>query len=214
MKDIEANLKYHFKNKELLLEAIHHSSLKKFAVQFERLEFLGDRVLGLVIAEYIFRNFAGAEGVMAKRHAALVCADSCRIVADKLGISDIIETAGEQLKTNKTVLADSMEAILGAIFIDSDYETVKQTILCLWKPVFENYDESQQDPKTRLQEICQSSSGKTPLYKVISVSGPDHAPVFKISLSALGNKIETTGSSKKDAETKAARLMLKKLQGN
>ena len=208
-----ANLNYKFKDERLLNAAMHHSSIKKHAISFERLEFLGDRVLGLVVAEYIYKNFNGAEGMMAKMHAAFVCADACKDIALNLGVSNIIATAGDMLKSNKTVLADAMEALLGAIFIDSDYKTVKNVILELWQDIFNNYDEEIQEPKTKLQEICQAKTGKTPVYQLSSVTGPDHDLEFTITLSALGDTIEASGHSKKEAETKAAKMMLKKIKG-
>lgn len=209
MQQIENNLNYKFKNKQLLISALHHSSIKTFAIAFERLEFLGDRVLGIVIAEFIFKNFKDKEGPMAKMHSAFVCADTCAKIARKLGINQFIKTADKNLMNNKTVLADAMESILGAIFIDSNYEIVKSIILNLWNDVFETYNELDQDPKTRLQEICQAESGTTPIYKVISISGPDHKPEFLIELTALNKTITAKGSSKKDAETKASREFLK-----
>lgn len=212
MQELENDLNYTFKNKKLLSDALHHSSIKRFAVAFERLEFLGDRVLGIVIAEFIFRNFKGKEGAMAKMHSAFVCADTCAEIARKLDVNRLIKTADKNLMNNKTVLADAMESILGAIFIDSDYKTVKNIILNLWKDNFENYNEFDQEPKTRLQEICQSKSGETPLYKIISISGPDHKPEFLIELTALNKTITAKGSSKKDAETTAAREFLKRFR--
>ena len=209
MQLIESNLNYKFKNKKLLSCALHHSSIKSFAIGFERLEFLGDRVLGIVIAEFIFRNFKEKEGAMAKMHSAFVCADTCAKIAKKLGINHLIKTSDKNLMNNKTVLADAMEAILGAVFIDSDYETVKTMILNLWKSIFETYNEFDQEPKTRLQEICQAKSGITPIYKVISISGPDHKPEFLIELTALNKTITAKGSSKKEAETNASREFLK-----
>jgi len=206
---IESNLNYKFKNKKLLASALHHSSIKSFAIAFERLEFLGDRVLGIVIAEFIFRNFKEKEGAMAKMHSAFVCAETCAKIAKKLGINHLIKTSDKNLMNNKTVLADAMESILGAVFMDSNYETVKTIILNLWKSTFKTYNEFDQEPKTRLQEICQAKSGTIPIYKVISISGPDHKPEFLIELTALNKTITAKGSSKKEAETNASREFLK-----
>ena len=212
MTDIESAIDYKFRNKKLLDNALHHSSVKNCSVPFERLEFLGDRVLGIIIAEYIYKNFEEAEGAMAKMHSAFVCADTCRDVALKIGLDKAIKTAGDQLKQNKTVLADAMESLLGAVFIDSDYETVRQLVLDLWEDVFACYDESLQEPKTRLQEISQSKSGEIPVYELISISGPDHAPKFLVSVTALGKKVESYGHSRKEAETLAAKFLLKQFE--
>lgn len=212
MKNIGLKLDYEFKKKQLLYDALHHSSIKSCSISFERLEFLGDRVLGLVLAEYIFKNFKDAEGSMARMHSAFVCAEACRDVAVKIGINRVIKTAGEQLVNNKTVLADAMEAVLGAIFTDSNYDTVSSIILNLWTDIIAAYDESAQEPKTRLQEICQGRDGQTPVYELISVTGPDHAPVFVVSVTAFCSTVTATGHSKKEAETLAAKLMLKKIE--
>lgn len=210
LQQLENNLSYEFKNKKLLISALRHSSIKRFAVPFERLEFLGDRVLGLVIAEFIFRNFKENEGAMAKMHSAFVCADTCFKIAENLKINELIKASDKRLQNNKTVLADAMEAVLGAIFMDSDYETVKKIILNLWQKTVQNYNEFDQEPKTQLQEICQSTSKTEPIYRLISVSGPDHRPEFLIELFALDKTIQARGFSKKEAESNAAREFLKR----
>ncbi|MBQ9440943.1 MAG: ribonuclease III [Alphaproteobacteria bacterium] len=211
LKYLEDELQYTFKNKELLRNALRHSSIKKSAMPFERLEFLGDRILGVVIAAYIYRKTAGNEGEMAKMHSAFVCAESCYEVAIKLGVNNIIKTAGPALRNNKTVLADAMEAILGAIFIDSrrDYRVVEYIVTRLWKPVFKRYKEEDQEPKTQLQEIVQANTNEVPLYTLLSETGPKHHPIFTVSVTALGNTIQASGFSKKEAETNAAREFLK-----
>ena len=211
IKNLEEKLRYKFKERKLLQGALRHSSIKRYAIPFERLEFLGDRVLGLVIAEYVYANCRGTEGAMARMQAAFVCAETCYDIAKSIAIDNAIQTAGKHLKENKTVLADAMEAVLGALFIDSNYETVKQTILRLWEGHFLEYDESLQDPKTRLQEVCQKMSGELPAYEVKNITGSDHAPVFTVSVSALGKTAEATGHSRKDAEIVAARLLIQDL---
>lgn len=211
LKCLENLLQYNFRNKELLRSALRHSSIKDNSIPFERLEFLGDRILGIVIAEYIYRNTTGSEGEMARMHSAFVCAESCYEVALKLGVNEIIKTAGQALRNNKTVLADAMEAILGAIFTDSkrDYKIVETIITRLWNPIFKKYNEEDQEPKTKLQEIVQAITNDVPLYELISETGPKHHPVFTVSVTALGNTIQASGFSKKEAETKAAKEFLK-----
>lgn len=208
---LEEVLQYSFENKELLRSALRHSSIKSSAIPFERLEFLGDRILGVVIAEYIYRNTTGNEGEMAKMHSAFVCAESCYEIAIKLGVNQIIKTAGQALRNNKTVLADAMEAILGAIFTDSkrNYKIVENIVTRLWKPIFRKYREEDQEPKTQLQEIVQANSNEVPLYTLLSETGPKHHPLFTVSVTALGNTIQASGFSKKEAETKAAKEFLK-----
>lgn len=211
LKCLENSLQYEFKNKELLRHALRHSSIKISAMPFERLEFLGDRILGVVIAEYIYRTTNGNEGEMAKMHSAFVCAESCYEVAIKIGVNNIIKTAGQALRNNKTVLADAMEAILGAIFTDSkrNYKIVENIVTQLWKPIFRKYKEEDQEPKTQLQEIVQASTNEVPLYTLLSETGPKHHPIFTVSVTALGNTIQASGFSKKEAETRAAKEFLK-----
>ncbi|MDR3031057.1 MAG: ribonuclease III [Holosporales bacterium] len=200
---------YSFKNKELIKAALRHSSVKKYSVNFERLEFLGDRVLGLVITEYIFRKFEKkAEGELAKMQAAFICSKTCCEIAKKLGIDKEIFTAGRYLMTNKTVLADAMEAVLGAIFLDSNFDVVKDIILNLWQDMFENFDAAEEEPKTKLQEISQAKTGQIPKYTLLSVQGPDHCPTFKVSVSSMEKEAIAEGSSKKIAETLAAQKLL------
>ncbi|MDR3224505.1 MAG: ribonuclease III [Holosporales bacterium] len=206
--NLEKTIGYNFKNGALLEKALGHSSMKRFAVQFERLEFLGDRILGLVIAEYIYRNFKEAEGAMAKMLASFVCADSCYRVALKIGLDDEIITAGEHLKKNRTVLSDAMEAVLGAIFLDGGYGATKLVILNLWEEIFRDYDENIVDPKTKLQEISQAKFGKTPEYELISVSGEDHRQEFTVRASVGKSSVMAVGKSRKDAEIKAASKLL------
>lgn len=212
MKNLEQKLGYNFSNRALLNEALRHSSIKRFAIPFERLEFLGDRVLGLVISEHIYRKYPGHEGSMAKMQAAFVCADTCYKIALEIGIDKVISTAGTHLKFNKTVLADAMEAVLGAVFIDSNYESVKKCILTLWNDEMREYDDTLQDPKTTLQELCQKLTGETPSYKLISTKGLAHDPVFTVGVTAMGETAITSGHSRKEAEIIVAREILKRIQ--
>jgi ribonuclease-3 len=209
--DLEKNIHYTFRDKALLSKALCHSSIKKFANSFERLEFLGDRVLGLVSAEYIFKNFAENEGEMARMQSAFVCTETCYKIAIQIGIDKFIRTAGDHLKGNKTVLADTMESLLGAIFIDGGYVQVRGVVLELWRDVFAEYDVHKQEPKTALQELCQEKTGNTPVYELISITGFDHNPEVLVSVSAFGYTIEAIGPSKKKAETIAAMQLLEKI---
>ena len=214
--NLECLLCYEFKNKETIRSALRHSSIKVVAIPFERLEFLGDRVLGVVIAEYIYRTTRGDEGGMARMHSALVCADACYTIALQLGINEIIKTAGLHLRNNKTVLADAMEAVLGAVFTDSDrdYLRLESIILHLWKPLIIQYCASEQEPKTQLQELVHARSNTFPVYTLLDIGGSKHQPVFKVQVSALGKTVETLGHSKKEAETLAAREMLHLLRND
>ena len=208
MTEVEKNLTYRFKNRKLLDEALHHSSIRRSAIPFERLEFLGDRVLGLIMAEHIYKTTNGSEGEMAKQQAFYVCAGTCCGIARQLGIGREITTAGAHLKDNETVLADAMEAIIGAIFIDAGYDRAREIVLSVWNAFCKRSDIIPEDPKTKLQEICQHESGELPTYKVLNVSGQAHAPVYTIEVSALGLHETCTGKSRKEAEIKCARKLL------
>jgi ribonuclease-3 len=148
---------------------------------------------------------------MAKKQAYFVSADSCARAALVYGLEKALQTSDRGLLRNKTVLADAMEAVLGAIYLDFGYEHVKNLIFTLWKEIFENYNETEVEYKTQLQELCQSRVAQTPVYEVTSISGPAHKPEFTIMVTALGRTATATGSSKKEAETKAAKLLFKEL---
>jgi ribonuclease-3 len=205
---LEESLGYSFKNKSILLGARDHPSLSKFLNKFERLEFLGDRVLGLAISEYIFENFKCSEGVMARMYAAFVCAESCHKIALKIGLDRFIRTSDKKLQNNRTVLSDGVEAVLGCVFIDGGYESARMVVLKLWHEIFCAYKSSDQEPKTRLQEMLHELDGSVPIYEVVSVTGSDHDPTFRISVTALGKKVVADGGSKKVAEAKAARMLI------
>ncbi|MDR1333530.1 MAG: ribonuclease III [Holosporales bacterium] len=209
--EIEERIGYSFKSKALLESAMHHSSIKKYALQFERLEFLGDRVLGIVVAEYIFSTFNVEEGVMSRMFSAFVCASSCKDVALKIGLDKYLVTASSSLATNETVLADTMESVIGAVFVDGGYEASKMIILRGWDEIFKGYDDINYDPKTKLQELCQRKTGATPQYDVISITGLDHCPIVTVSVAIGSESVTATGSSRKKAETLAARLLLEKI---
>ncbi|MDR0640728.1 MAG: ribonuclease III [Holosporales bacterium] len=206
--DLENKLAYEFLDKRLLDQALRHSSLKRGITAFERLEFLGDRVLGLVVSEYIFNNYNNNEGEMSRMQSVFVCAKSCYEISLHVGIDKFIKTAGQNLKTNKTVLADAMESVLGAIFMDGGYEAAKIVILRLWETIFNSYDAMILEPKTVLQELTQAQNGAIPEYTVIGSEGPSHAPVFSVSVTANGQTATASGESRKIAETNAARKIL------
>ena len=211
MTNIEKNICYTFKDIRLLHDALHHSSIKKNAQSFERLEFLGDRVLGVVIAEYLYKNVDGLEGVLAKEQAKLVCCRMCAQVAKDIELDKELSVADKHLKTNISVLGDAMEAVIGAIFLDTCFSKTREIILKLWNNHIKEYDEQVQDPKTTLQELCQKRAGITPIYQVVSVTGSAHEPKYTILLEVLDKKAITCKHTKKEAEIKAATEILKEL---
>ncbi|MFZ8865146.1 MAG: ribonuclease III [Rickettsiales bacterium] len=207
-----------FKNPLLLKQALTHpSSLVK--PNYQKLEFLGDRILGLVMAEYLFENFPDKkEGALAKRHVSLVCGASLTAVAKANNLGElIIMSKGEASsggRENSSNLADVVEAIIAAIFLDvNDYHYVKNILVELWSDKLRLIEETPPDPKSQLQELLQAKKYPLPLYKLIEQSGPAHAPAFKMSLKLpkLGEEI-ITASSKKKAEVALAKKMLERLK--
>ena len=205
--------KIRFKNESLLVEALTHKSAnKKF--NNEKLEFLGDRVIGLILSKklidlYPYEN----EGVLDKRFAILVNRETCCDVAWSIGLQNYIINGNKKKKItrkDKKILSDCCEAIIGAIYIDRGYDFVKNFILKIWKKNIDKSDITILDPKTKLQEYSLKSYKKLPLYFLISSSGPRHKPTYKISVSITGSKQFTgIGGSKQQAEQNAAAKLLK-----
>ena len=212
-------LKYNFKNENLLLDALTHTSYLNNTQNnnFERLEFLGDRVLGLVISDILYRKFPDEkEGELARRMAVLVSGKTLAIIARKLNISDYIKV-GDNLTFNDgenySILSDTMEALIGAMFLDSNYYEVRSFIEEIWSELILNDINPPKDPKSRLQELAMASKYDIPIYSNYSRKGPDHSPTFKVSVSikSLGEAYGE-GDSKKEAERMAASLLLNKIE--
>jgi len=207
----EKDLKIKFHNKSLLLAALTHKSANQ-KYNNEKLEFLGDRVIGLVLSKKLFDLYPKeTEGVLDKRFASLVNRKTCSNIAWSIGIQNYIIT-GNSKKINKTdekMLSDCCEAFIGAIFIDRGFEIVKNYILKIWK---KNVDKSYitiLDPKTKLQEFSLKKYKKLPLYRFISSVGPKHIPIYKISVSITGSKsFVGIGHSKQQAELDGAAKLL------
>lgn len=209
---IEKNLGYKFTDKNLLCNALKHSSLKKEGLEFERLEFLGDRVLGVIIADFLYNEFKrDNEGNMACKFASAVNAKSCYKIALSIGLNHFIQTSNNKvLQNNMTVLADATEALIGALFLDAGFKATQQIVIGLWRKLLFHTDI--QEPKTQLQETTQARYKIIPKYTVISKSGPEHAPVFCVEVKVMEKTAIGEGYSKKDAETKAAKSMLEDLK--
>lgn len=214
---IETILNYHFKNKGLLKKAITHTSvLLRFKISpFERLEFLGDRVLGLIIAEWLYEKFPKEkEGDLAKRQAVLVCKDTLIEIAENIKMIDMINVKHQDLLPQSGVLADAIEALIGALYLDGGLEAVKPFVHKYWKKLITSSSEPPKDPKTTLQELTQQRSGGKlmPIYELLSVTGPQHSPEFtvRVKVENIG-QAEGKGPNKRQAERKAAQILLEKL---
>ena len=204
--------KIKFKNNSLLIEALTHKSAnKKF--NNEKLEFLGDRVIGLILSKKLIDLYPDEnEGVLDKRFAILVNRETCSDIAWSIGIQNYIITANKKKKISKKdkkILSDCCEAIIGAIYVDRGYDFVKNFILRIWKKNIDKSDITILDPKTKLQEYSLKRYKKLPLYRLINSSGPRHSPTYKISVSIVGAKqFIGTGGSKQQAEQDAATKLL------
>lgn len=215
--DLQTRIGYRFKNPGLLQQALTHSSTGADR-NYERLEFLGDRVLGLIVSDILFDKFPDeAEGDLAKRLASLVQgAFLARRAQDLdlgtfLNLSDAERSAGGS--ENDHILADAVEALIGAIYLDSrDLSVCRAFIEKLWGDAFYTMQKPPQHPKTALQEWLQAQGLPLPNYKITGQSGPDHAPVFEIELKIRGHQaVIAQGRSRQEAEKEAARLFMERL---
>ena len=205
-------LNYTFRNQALLDLALTQSGANA-ANNNERLEFVGDRVLGLVVAELLYNMFpAEPEGDLARRHALLVSTKTLANVAVRLGLHRQIRhghlTGGRQ----QHMLADAMEAVFGAIYLDGGFDAARDVIVAIWRDLASADIVAPKDPKTRLQELVQQmDSGSLPVYEYLESTGASHNPVFNVRVTAMGRSATGTGSSKKGASVNAAIALLKKL---
>jgi len=206
-------LKINFKNRSLIQSALTHKSANQ-ENNNEKLEFLGDRVLGLVLSKKLFDLYPNeSEGVLDKRFAILVRKKTCCKIAWELGLQNFIITGNIKNKITKNdekILSDSCEAIIGAIFIDRGFNFVRKFILKAWKKEIDKSHITILDSKTKLQEHSLKKFKKLPIYQIINYSGPKHNPVYKISVSIIGSKTCIgTGHSKQEAEQDGANRLLK-----
>ena len=223
MRKLEEKIGYQFKKIELLKTALTHSSFanehKKSRIECnERLEFLGDSILGMITAEYLFRNEPGMpEGKMTRLRAELVCERSLVEVADELGLGDYLRLGhGEESgggRTRPSIKADAVEAVLAAVFLDAGIEPVKAIVYKYILSKLKTGITKNNDYKTELQEYLQRDGAKEISYVLTGDSGPDHNKTFMVDVCLSGNTIGSgVGKSKKSAEQDAARAALEKLK--
>ena len=214
--NLEKKIKIKFKNKDLLIESLTHKSFNK-EKNNEKVEFLGDRVLGLVMAKKLLEIYPNEkEGILDKKFAALVNKKTCLQIANKLNLHKYIITFNNNNKKKvieDKVLADSCEALIGSIYLDKGFSVVEKFILDLWSNHIKDSIYTQIDAKTKLQEFSLKKFKKLPLYKVISNTGPRHKPLFKVGVRLIDSKsFVAEGKSKKDAEQNAAILCLQNIK--
>ncbi len=211
-------LGHRFCNKDLLRQALTHPSATADGLEsYERLEFLGDRVLGLVIAEYLLARFPGErEGDIARRHTALVRRETAAEIGAALGLDAYLEVSkgeGEAgTATNPAILADALEAVIAALYLDGGIQAAHTFISRYWDDRLGTTHEPPREPKTTLQEWAQARALPLPRYRESARTGPPHAPRFTVTLSIDGaDDVVGEGSSKRRAEQAAATAMLEQL---
>lgn len=218
---VEKRLKYPFRDPQLLECALTHRSAGKR--NNERLEFLGDSILNLVIAEFLFQHLSDApEGDLSRMRASLVKGEKLAKLANELELGEYLVLGSGELKSGgfrrSSILADSLEAIFGAIFIDTGFETCRRIILEIYAPTLENLPDvsSIKDPKTKLQEYLQSRQLPLPEYTVLSIEGEPHAQKFLVEckVSGMTEPVLGNGASRKKAEQSAAKKALQELMND
>ena len=199
----------------LWLEALTHGSTGE-ARDYDRLEFVGDRVLGLSIAEWLYRhNTAAAEGELAQRLNALVSRQTCAAVAREIGMAPHVRL-GKQARDDgaadsDNVLGDIMESLLGANYFEAGFAPSRDIVHRLWEPAIEGRAGRSKHPKSALQEWAAGNQRKSPEYEVVGRSGPDHAAQFTVRVSVRNvGEVDATAGSKQEAETEAARLFMER----
>ena len=214
--NLEKKIKVNFKNKDLLIKALTHKSFSK-EINNEKIEFLGDRVLGLVVAKKLLEIYPNEkEGILDKKFASLVNKKTCLEIAKKIELDKYLLTLNAKNKKNiieDKVLSDSCEALIGSIYLDKGFSIVEKVILNLWSNHIKNSVVTQIDAKTKLQEFSLKKFKKLPIYKVISNTGPKHKPLFKVGVKLVNTKFFiSSGKSKKDAEQNAAIICLQNIK--
>jgi ribonuclease-3 len=212
---LEERIGYAFRDEGRLRRALTHASARGGkGADYQRLEFLGDRVLGLVIAEMLFQEYDGAdEGELSLRLNALVNAETLADIAEEIGLMELVR-AGSDIKTLSgrkriNLRADVMEALIAALYLDGGFEVARDFVLRYWQPRSRQAGAARRDPKTELQEWAHQVSGAAPSYTIENREGPDHDPVFTVSVHVNGyTPAEGSGRSKREAEQAAAATIL------
>lgn len=215
----QTRLGYTFKQPALLLRALTHSSISSpTRPDNQRLEFLGDRVLGLVMAEALFEaDKTASEGQLAPRFNALVRKETCADVAREIDLGAVLKLGRSEMmsggRRKQALLGDAMEAVIAAVYRDGGFAAAKDVVRGLWGARIERVEEDARDAKTALQEWAQARGQKPPRYSEISRKGPDHAPVFTIEVTLeTGEAARAKATSKRNAEQSSAKALLTELE--
>lgn len=222
LQHLQGQLSYVFQDTPLLEQAFRHSSTTAHTQQsYERLEFLGDRILGLCVAELLYAVYPlDTEGELARRHSALVCEEVLAQIARDLSLENLIQGETKDFsKSRPSILADVIEALLAVVYLESGLGSVQKIISKFWKPLIDEMIEAPKDPKSALQEWAHQHKKNAPSYVLEKRSGPDHNPLFTVQVSLQASPEKTLsataqGSSLKQAEKKAAIALLTNLTHN
>jgi ribonuclease III len=210
---LQARIGHVFNDPDLLVNALTHVSAAKGIQQrsYQRMEFLGDRVLGLAIADMLYSAFKGSEGDLSRRLSELVRRETCSQVAEEWGLGPYIKIGGRagQLRSNRSVLADVCESVIAAVFMDAGYPAAKKVVEKTFGPRMQALRKAPSNPKAALQEWALARGLPLPLYEIVEQFGPHHMPQFRIAVTVKGFKpAEGTGPSKRAAEQDAAETLL------
>ena len=213
--DLQKKIKVKFKNLDLLIKSLTHKSFDT-KNNNEKIEFLGDRVLGLVIAKKLLEIYPHEkEGILDKKFASLVNKKTCLEIAKKINLEKYILTFNpndKRIRIEDKIVSDSCEALIGAIYLDKNLAVAERVILDLWKNHIKESVITKIDAKTTLQELTLKNFKKLPVYKLISNTGPRHKPLFKVAVKLENTKFFVAeGKSKKDAEQNAANLCIESI---
>ena len=221
LRDFQDRLGHVFTKPELLIRSVTHSSMSSpHRDDNQRLEFLGDRVLGLVMSEALLNaDPNAAEGLLAPRFNALVRKETCADVARQIDLGVVLKLGRSEMLTGgrrkEALLADAMEAVIAAVYLDAGFDKARDLIIALWGDRITNVEEDARDPKTALQEFAQGHGMPPPSYVEIARDGPDHAPLFTIEARLKSGAAEQAqASSKRMAEQSAAKALLARVTGD
>ncbi len=218
----QGRLGHRFQQPELLVQAVTHASLSSMTrPDNQRLEFLGDRVLGLAMAEALLAaDMSAAEGQLAPRFNALVRKEACADVARAIGLGEVLKLGRSEMmsggRRKEALLGDAMEAVIAAVYLDAGFEAARDLVLRLWGPRIGAVEADARDPKTALQEWAQAQGMSPPRYVQVARSGPDHAPEFEIAVRLDdGRQAMATGKgTKRSIEQAAAQALLDQIEGS
>lgn len=220
LREFSGRLGYAFATPDLLIQALTHASMSSVGrPDNQRFEFLGDRVLGLIMAETLLRaDEEASEGVLAPRFNALVRREACAEVARSIDLGAVLRLGRSEARTGgrrkEALLADAMEAVIAAIYLDGGFDAAVRVVGQLWADRVVAVEDDARDPKTALQELLQARGQQPPAYVEVERTGPDHAPLFTIEVrSEDGHSARAEASAKRHAEQLAAKTLLERLEG-